>query len=56
MDKAIRQILHYGDKANNMNFAKILTRIYDFKDDIGSMFNMDIKSAFKRYADNGYIA
>lgn len=39
-----------------MKFSKILTRIYEFKDDIGSMFNMDIEGAFKRYADNGYIA
>ncbi len=47
---------HYGDDAENMNFAKILTRIYDFKDDIASMFNMDIDGAFKRYAEHGIIA
>ena len=47
---------HYGDKSHDMNFAKILTRIYDFKDDIGSMFNMDIEGAFKRYAEHGIVA
>lgn len=45
---------HYGDSKDNMNFAKILTRIYDFKDDVSTLFNMQIDETFKRYAEHGY--
>ena len=38
------------------HFAKILSKIYNFNDDIATIFNMKIEEAFKRYAENGYIA
>ena len=45
---------HYGD-GDNINFAKILTRIYDFEDDIGTLFNMKIEKALERYKENGFV-
>ena len=46
---------HYGE-GHDLNFAKILSKIYNFNDDIATIFNMKIEEAFKRYAENGYIA
>lgn len=46
---------HYGDGIH-INFAKALARIYDFKDDIGTLFNMKLDERFAKYAENGYIA
>ena len=46
---------HYGD-GTNINYAKALARIYDFEDNIGTLFNMKLDEAFAKYAENGYIA
>ena len=46
---------HYGDGAH-INFAKALARIYDFKDDVGTLFNMKLDETFAKYAKNGYVA
>lgn len=45
---------HYGDGIN-INYAKALARIYDFKDDIGTLFNMKLDEIFAKYAENGYV-
>lgn len=45
---------HYGD-GTDINYAKALARIYDFKDDIGTLFNMKLDETFAKYAENGYI-
>lgn len=44
---------HYGDGIN-INYAKALARIYDFKDDIGTLFNMKLDEIFAKYAEAGY--
>lgn len=41
---------HYGD-GDNFNFSEVLKRIYDCKDDIGTLFNMQIEEQLKRYAE-----
>ena len=45
---------HYGD-GTHINFAKALARIYDFKDDVGTLFNMKLDETFAKYAENGYV-
>lgn len=44
---------HYGE--TDINYAKALARIYDFKDDIGTLFNMKLDETFAKYAENGYV-
>lgn len=41
---------HYGD-GHDFDFSEVLKRIYDCKDDIGTLFNMQIEEQLKRYAD-----
>ena len=45
---------HYGD-GHDLNYAEILRRIYDCKDDIGNLFNMKIEESLKRYKEHGYV-
>lgn len=42
---------HYGD-GHNFDFSEVLKRIYDCKDDIGTLFNMKIEDSLKRYKEN----
>lgn len=44
---------HYGE--TDINYAKALARIYDFKDDIGTLFNMKLDEIFAKYAEIGYV-
>lgn len=47
---------HYGDRLYDegcpLDFAKILERIYDAKDDIGTLFNMRIEEKMAKYREN----
>lgn len=46
---------HYGDDHDNLNYAKMLAKIWQFEDkDIGERFNMKLDETFKAYAKNGY--
>lgn len=45
---------HYGDGID-INYAKALARIYNFEDDIGTLFNMRLNEKFAKYAKAGYV-
>lgn len=44
---------HYGE-GFDLNYAKVLSKIYLFKDDIATLFNMKLEKTFERYAQNGF--
>ena len=44
---------HYGE-GSDLNYAKVLSKIYLFKDDIATLFNMKLEKTFEAYAQNGF--
>lgn len=70
IDKPLSKILSFSNNSRNwngntpdlwlyverdINYAKALARIYDFKDDIGTLFNMKLDEKFAKYAEYGYV-